>query len=161
MLIRLSRTQSNALSTIGELAIDGDEPICLTLEDAFHVPKIPGSTRIPAGRYRVTFRTEGKHDSDYLKRFGADFHKGMLWIRNVPDFEFILIHCGNEIGDTLGCVLIGMRLREQETPESAFAIMDSEKAYRRFYPAPRDALLRGEDVFIEVEDDPRPDPVGS
>ena len=49
-------------------------------------------TCIPEGTYPVEFRTVGGFDAKYTKRYGADFHKGMLWIRGVPEFEYILIH---------------------------------------------------------------------
>jgi uncharacterized protein DUF5675 len=157
MFIRLARREANSVSTIGDLLIE-DQRICATLEDAHHVPKIPKSTRIPAGTYPVTLRTEGGHHEQYLKRFGPDFHKGMLHINDVPGFEFILIHCGNTIDDTEGCVLTGTSVVRPKQQGQPFVVGESEKAYRLFYPRARDSLLRGEGVVISVIDEVRDDP---
>ena len=34
-------------------------------------------------------------------------HKGMLWVRDVPGFEYILIHTGNTDEHTSGCLIVG------------------------------------------------------
>ena len=34
-------------------------------------------------------------------------HKGMLWVRDVPGFEYILIHTGNTDEHTAGCLIVG------------------------------------------------------
>ena len=145
MLIRLNRIWQSAKATGGQLSIDGGGKICETLEDAHHSPKIPGETRIPRGTYPVKLRTVGGFHARYLKRFGDPFHRGMLWIRDVPGFEYILVHCGNTIADTDGCVLVGM---ERDGDE----LRQSEVAYRKFYPVVRDAIVRGETVSIVVVD---------
>lgn len=156
MLIKLRRTRQNAQSTIGELVDEGGHAVCVTLEDAHHAPKIPHSTRIPAGTYPVKLRTEGGFHQRYSKRFG-DWHKGMLWIRDVPDFEFILIHLGNSIADTDGCVLTGSEVIDHAG--EPFEVLGSEKAYREFYPPVRDALIRGEKVWLQVIDPRREEPL--
>ena len=158
MLIKLLRNRENAKSTVGELVTEDGQSICVTLEDAHHDVKIPGGTRIPKGMFPVKLRTEGGFHARYLKRFGADFHKGMLWIRDVPGFEYILVHCGNTIADTDGCVLTGSEIVEPDGDEP-FEIIGSEKAYRKFYPPVRDALLRKEPVWIQVIDPVHDDPL--
>lgn len=158
MLIKLRRHRENDKSTVGELIDEAGNRICFTLEDAFHAVKIPGGTRIPGGTYQITLRTVGGFHNRYLKRFGPDFHKGMLWIRNVPNFEFILVHCGNTIADTDGCVLVGHQLVEPNKPSDPFEIIGSEVAYRGFYPMVRDALLRSEPTWLQVID-PREEPL--
>lgn len=157
MLIKLRRHRENDKSTVGELIDGGGNRICFTLEDAFHAVKIPGGTRIPVGMYQITLRTVGGFHNRYLKRFGPDFHKGMLWIRNVPNFEFILLHIGNTIADTDGCVLVGHQVVEPK-PGEPFEIIGSEVAYRDFYPMVRDALGRNEPVWLQVID-PREEPL--
>lgn len=159
MLIKLRRTRENGKSTIGELIAENDNRICFTLEDAFHDPKIPGGTRIPAGTYPIKLRTEGGFHQRYLKRFGPEFHKGMLWLRDVPNFEFILVHLGNSIADTDGCVLTGHQVVEPNKPDEPFSIIGSEVAYREFYPPVRDAVLRGEKVWLQVLDPVRAEPL--
>lgn len=133
-------------STTGELSIDGVLQ-CVTLEDKCREPeekKIYGETAIPYGTYNVTLRTEGTIYEDYKDRF-ADIRneRGTLWVRNVPGFEYILLHIGNFLKDTLGCLLVGSRI------VSDTEIAESTKAYKRIYPIIADALEHGEKVEIE------------
>ena len=116
---------------------------CYTLEDEFRSVKVFGETRIDDGRYPVELRTEGGFHQRYLDKFGDAFHKGMLWIRNVPNFKWVLIHIGNDDDDTAGCLLVG-----STADKDRGFIGASTKAYKDIYPEIADALLAGEDVFI-------------
>src|SRR5262245_6030902 len=158
MQITLARTRQNAKSTVGSFFINGSKQ-CVTLEDAHHVPKIPEQTRIPAGTYSARLRTVGDHHHKYLLRFGSEFHKGMLWLQDVPEFEFVLIHLGNTIVDTKGCLLVGTSVIEPNAPHESFSISGSEAAYRKIYPPIRDALLAGETVSITITDSAVPEPL--
>ena len=138
-------------STIGNFLID-DNFQCFTLEDKVREddePKIYGKTAIPVGRYEVTLRTEGTIHESYIKRFGPEFHKGTLWIRDIPGYEYVLIHVGNVPEDTLGCILVG----DVYTDKDPDRISQSEAAYRHIYPMISGELLRGKRVFIEVAND--------
>jgi hypothetical protein len=73
-------------------------------------------------------------------------HKGMLWVRDVPGFEYILIHTGNTDEHTAGCLLVG------NTSEVRGFIGDSTGAYKRIYPSIAKALEAGEEVTITYED---------
>jgi hypothetical protein len=150
MLLKVQRVIHDNESTLGKLYVDG-KFICHTLEDEPRTEKVKGETRIPAGKYRVTLRTEGGFHQRYVARFGAAFHKGMLWVRDVPGFEWILIHLGNTEQDTDGCILVGMTVRPNG--RGGGEIAGSEIAYRALYPVVRDALLRKEPVDIEVVDE--------
>lgn len=152
MLLQLRRTVQNAKSTVGELIAESGQVLCVTLEDAYHEPKIMHSTRIPSGTYQIGFRTVGGFHWRYLKRFGSIFHRGMLWLLDVPDFQYILVHCGNTIADTDGCILVGATSFEPQNESEPYEIRGSERAYKEIYPVIRDALLRKEDVFIQVID---------
>ena len=116
---------------------------CYTLEDEFRSVKVFGETRIDDGRYPVELRTEGGFHQRYLDKFGDAFHKGMLWIRNVPNFKWVLIHIGNDDDDTAGCLLVG-----STADKDRGFIGASTKAYKDIYPEIADALLASEDVFI-------------
>lgn len=118
-----------------------------TLEDEFRTQKVYGETRVDDGRYPVTLRTIGGFNERYLKKFGADWHKGMLWVRDVINFKNILIHIGNDDDDTAGCLLVGM---SNNADEKGF-IGNSTTAYKLIYPQIRDAILRGEEVFINYK----------
>jgi len=68
--------------------------LAYTLEDEYREQKEFGETRIPDGTYQLGLRTIGGYNQKYSKRF-ADIHIGMLHVLDVPNFEYILIHCGN------------------------------------------------------------------
>ena len=136
----------HATSTTGEMRIDG-VPQCVTLEDkcrADNEKKVYGETAIPYGKYKITLRTEGTIFDDYKNRFkDIRNERGTLWIRNIPGFEYVLIHVGNYCKDTLGCLLVGSRV------VSDVEIAESTKAYKKIYPIIADALEKGEEVTIE------------
>ena len=107
-------------------------------------------TRIPAGTYRITLRTVGGFNAKYAKRF-KDIHKGMLWVRDVPNFQYILIHCGNTDEHTSGCLLVGKTQTSNKDAKDGF-IGKSTQAYFDIYPSIAEALENGEDVSITYID---------
>lgn len=130
-------------STAGVVRVDG-EVQCFTLEDQHQAVKVPGETRIPAGTYRVSLRKEGGMHSRYADRYS--WHRGMLWLRDVPGFEYVLIHPGNTERDTAGCILVGDGLL------IGGELSQSLAAYRRLYEFALKALEAGEAVDVEVVD---------
>ena len=131
--------------TIGEFFID-NKKMCYTLEDEYRKIKVPGETRIPSGIYEVELYTQGTMHPDYLKHYGAAFHKGMLHIKNVPGFDGVLIHVGNTDIDTRGCLLLGMQEDEKNGK-----IISSRAAYEKAYPIIAKALKNGYKVTIEIK----------
>lgn len=124
--------------------------LCYTLEDEHREEKVAGETRIPSGTYRVTLRTTGGFHGRYLKKY-ASMHKGMLWVRDVPNFEYILIHTGNTDEHTAGCLLLG------DSQQANFGSSDgmvgaSVNAYKRVYPPIAKALEEGQSVSITYID---------
>ena len=124
--------------------------LCYTLEDESRKQKVYGETCIPEGKYRINFRAEGGYHAKYSKRF-ADIHMGMLEVCDVPNFKYILIHCGNTDEDTAGCLLVGDTQENNNIKKNGF-IGRSTAAYTRIYPDIADALSKGEDVTIEYRD---------
>ena len=124
--------------------------LCYTLEDEHRETKVMAETRIPAGTYRITLRTVGGHHSRYIKKYG-DMHKGMLWVRNVPNFEYILIHTGNTDEHTAGCLLVGDSQQTNFGDSNGF-VGSSTQAYKRIYPPIATALEAGEEVNITYID---------
>lgn len=122
---------------------------CFTLEDVYRAVKVPGSTRIPAGRYEIKLRPEGGKYAKYLERFGEWQKPGMLHVRDVPGFEWILIHPGNSVKDTEGCLLVG------DGYASPGVLEESRAAYERIYKLVSERLRSGEKVFITYEDNDR------
>lgn len=148
MLLTLRRTQDNGKETAGEFFMN-EIPLCDTLEDEKREVKVKGETRIPAGKYKIKLRTEGTTHAKYAERF-PDMHKGMLWLQDVPGFEYILIHIGNTDEDTMGCILVGTIKKNRD---GRMVLIESTRAYQRIYPLISKAILRGEDVEIEVIDE--------
>lgn len=148
MNLIITRFSSGSDDTLGLLHIE-DKFAAFTLEDEFRTIKVAGETRIPAGTYRILLRNEGGLTEKYKQRF-PDIHKGMLWLQDVPGFEWIYIHCGNKDEHTEGCILVG-DTSQQNITEDGF-IGGSASAYRRVYPIIAEAIER-ERVTIEVRDD--------
>jgi hypothetical protein len=147
MEIDTIRYNSKSDFTDGLFFINGEFQIH-TLEPEYREIKISGKKRVPNGRYKIGFRKEGGFHNRYLKKFGADFHKGMLEIKDIPDFNWVLIHIGNKRKDTLACLLTGM----SNNADDIGFIGGSTNAYKKIYPQIRDALLSGEEVFINYKD---------
>jgi hypothetical protein len=126
--------------------------LCYTLEDEYRPidQKVMGETRVPAGTYKLTLRTVGGFHSRYSQRYG-DMHKGMLWVRDVPNFEYILIHSGNTDEHTAGCLLVGNSQNENITKGDGF-IGASRDAYERIYPPIAEAIESGKRVTITYTD---------
>lgn len=138
------RFAETATFTYGLLRVDG---VTYAIgEDGHNVPKIPGKTRISAGRYPVTLRTASPMAERYRERFGPD-HLGMIWIRHVPDFQWVYCHVGNDEDDTDGCPLIGTAADFR-----ADSVRNSVTAYRHFYPVVMRALTDGRDVFWQIRE---------
>ena len=152
MKLEVIRFNKGEDSTNGILFDITDERkfLCYTLEDEYRKEKVYGETCIPEGEYQINFRTEGGYHAKYSKRF-ADIHMGMLEVCDVPNFKYILIHCGNTDEDTAGCLLVGDTQENNNIKKNGF-IGRSTAAYTRIYPDIADALSRGEEVTIEYRD---------
>lgn len=146
MNIKVERFKQTKECTFGRFYIN-DKLMCFTLEDVYREIKVYGKTRIPKGIYKIKLRTFGRIYEKQLERYGEDFYKGALWIKNVPNFDSILIHSGTTAEDTLGCILTASSYDEKTS--TAF---ESRKAFESIYPLIRDALIRNEDVTIEILD---------
>ena len=125
--------------------------LCYTLEDEQRDVKVWGETRIPAGTYKLGLRTEGGFHNRYLSRYGADFHKGMIWVLDVPGFEWILWHSGNTDENTAGCLLLGNSQESNLVKKDGF-IGASRDAYKLVYPRVLAAIQSGLDVEVEYID---------
>ena len=147
MKLRVVRYLSSDDFTLGMLLdeTNGKHFLCYTLEDEHREEKVMHETRIPAGTYNITLRTVGGFHGRYTNKYG-DMHKGMLWVRDVPGFEYILIHTGNTDEHTSGCLIVG------NSSDSKGFIGSSVSAYKKIYPAIAEALERGEEVTITYED---------
>ncbi len=153
MKLKVLRFSSQEDSTSGLLFLEGKkglEFLCYTLEDEARVLKVKGETRVPAGTYKLELRTEGGFHNKYKKRYGG-FHKGMLHVTNVPNFEYILIHTGNTDEHTAVCLLVGDSQENNNIIKDGF-IGKSTNAYKRIYTDISRAIIDGKNVTIEYVD---------
>lgn len=145
--VRVERFDSDDFVSLSRIYIN-DRFICHGLEDAFQEIKIPGETRIPQGQYALGVKAEGGFHARYSRIFGSE-HLGMLHIKDVPEFEHILIHVGNYHHDTDGCLLVG------NADVNNRAVWTSKVTYKRLYAELISAALAG-DAMIEFIDMDRP-----
>lgn len=141
--IILQRRTTNDACTIGKLSVFGET--VWTLEDPRREHKVWGETRIPAGRYKLELRNEGGMTQRYAARF-PNMHRGMLWLRHVPMFEWVYIHIGNTARDTEGCILVGLGRDDDR-------IVSSRVAYEKIYPPIMEAIQDGGCTIVIRDED--------
>jgi hypothetical protein len=107
--------------TLSAVYING-ERFCIGIEDAIREKKVWGETAIPDGTYKIGLRTSPK----FTKLLG---HK-MLWVLDVPGFEYVYIHPGNTAKDTHGCFLVGDKLG---VVSGRVAVQNSREIYFKLY----------------------------
>lgn len=93
MNLELTRLISGVKGVKGVLTYD-KQIICNTLELPWQY-NIRSMSCIPAGEYEVVKTTSPK--------FGEVFY-----LKHVPNRQGILIHAGNTLKDTRGCILVGL-----------------------------------------------------
>lgn len=145
MRIDVQRFHATEKSTIGILSVDGEFQ-CFTLEDPVRDEKIASITAIPAGEYKIALRHEGGMITRYQAKFGEVEHPGMVWLLDVPNFEFVYIHIGNTPDNTDGCILVGCTY-DSRSPD---IVGVSTAAYRDLYPQILEAIRENEEVTINV-----------
>ncbi len=146
MKLDVVRTQFGKDATNGMLFIDKVFE-AFTLEDEVRDVKVHSETAIPLGEYEIKLRTEGGFHRKYTDRYGS-MHKGMLEIKNVPGFQWILVHTGNTDSHTAGCLLIGETQQDLDKGKDGF-IGGSGDAYKKAYPKIANCILNGEKVTIK------------
>lgn len=150
-------------STISRLYIDGEYQ-CFILENPVRLledknndkdfddkgeGKIWGDTAIPAGSYELELRKTGKFHTQYAAKYASkkDWHQGMIHLKNVKGFKYILFHIGNYPKDTHGCLLPGKN-------RGSNMVGASTLAYEQVYPIIRDAILEKKSVKWTIIDHP-------
>lgn len=142
--IAVKRIRQGKNSTLSEIYID-DILVCYGLEDAVRDVKIKAETAIPAGTYRLDFNRHGAMNARYKRRFPS-VHQGMVEIKEIPNYSYVYIHIGNNIGDTAGCLLVG---KTWELIEGDYELRQSKKAYLSVYRQLVDMMTK-EPVLIEI-----------
>ena len=152
MKLEVLRYSSQSDSTNGLLFVKTDRGLdflCYTLEDEQRDTKVFGETRIPDGLYKLGLRAEGGFHSRYSTRF-PDIHQGMLEVKDVPNFKYVLIHCGNTDEHTAGCLLVGDSQENNALIENGW-IGKSVQAYTRIYLRIIQVVLQNIEVTIEYK----------
>jgi len=148
MELLLNRLGGDGETTIGALYINQGVAgylFCFTIEDERRFSKVPGETRIPAGRYKIDLNRLGGMNARYSR---YPWHKGMLELQDVPRFEFIYIHPGNDDDDTEGCILPNYKAdAENMRGENSF------ECYKDLYLLVIAAMKDEEDVYITITDE--------
>lgn len=92
--LTLKRVDCTDEYTFGELWYN-DRFLCHTLEDPIRDRKVKHKTAIPYGTYKIVITMSQR------------FKQLMPRLLNVPNFTGILIHKGNTVENTSGCILVG------------------------------------------------------
>ena len=158
MRLLLRRLYDNGNDTIGILYymdVHGDVKYVTTIEDEYREKKVRGETRIPSGEYKIKMRTEGgfynkylNHKNKGIKQLTENF--GIPWLQDVPGFEYVLIHIGNDEDDTMGCILVGSSLNNNSMEKGK--IGNSTGAYIQLMYSIGEAVKLQEDITIEIID---------
>ena len=117
MKLLLKRIALRESYTIGKLYVDGTY-FCDTCEDRVRdnnrdgdlddigEGKVYGQTAIPYGTYKVVMNVQSPR---YSQRAAYAWCKGYLpRLVDVPHFDGILIHSGNDATHSAGCILVGI-----------------------------------------------------
>lgn len=122
----LQRLKEDEYGTHGELLSDQGKPIGVyTLEHAWK-ENAPNVSCIPVGEYRCS-------------SYSSDHFKDVWQVKNVPGRIAILIHAGNSLRDTHGCILVGMRPSKEGVGQSQAALI----YLRSLMPPDFTLLIRG------------------
>lgn len=105
---------------------------CFTLEDAVRAVKIKHKTAIPFGTYKLALYNSPK--------FGPE----TLHLLDVPNFDLVHIHSGNNENDTDGCILVGAKREGAHIYEAKTAL-----AALKHLVVPE--LQAGREVYITIE----------
>lgn len=135
MNIELTRTSRQEGFTTGVL-YSGKDFLCHTLEpqwrDLRKERKVKGRTAVREGTYRVVLSPSRK------------FGRMMPYLMDVPDFSGVMIHYGNTVDDTAGCILLGERDRYG-------TLKNSRLSFERVYALLKEAERRGEVNVITIK----------
>lgn len=149
---QLLRFATGVQSSLGHLFAENERallrPLCFTLEDERRETKVVNETRIPAGEYDLALRTEGGMHPKYAARF-PDMHRGMVWLKDVPGFEWIYLHVGLDDTHTSGCILVGDGAQQNATQRGR--LERSAEAYQRVYPGLAESIVADRTVLKIID----------
>lgn len=156
----LTRLYDNGHDTLGMLYyfdLHDSLRYIFTLEDEYREVKQYGETRIPAGKYKLNIRKEGGFYNRYYNHKNLTIRNltqkyGIIELLGVPQYEYVLIHIGNDEDDTAGCILVG-----QETKNNSMKkgwLNNSTLAYASLAGSIFHAM-QTKDAYISIVDNDR------
>lgn len=123
--LTLTRTGKQEGFTTGVLHA-GTEFLAHTLEpqrrDLQREAKVKGCTAVPEGTYQVRLQVSPR------------FKRLMPYLQDVPGFEGVMLHYGNRVSDSAGCILVGERAGHDTLKNSRITF---ERLYERLFEAHR------------------------
>jgi len=142
----LTEIHNTRNSTVSELRTEKGQFLCFVVEDGYRKIKEYGNTRIPPGTYMIHQRTHGGFYQRYRKRFG---HKFVPHLLNVPRFTHILIHIGNTVKDTKGCLLVNSGIIKGK--DGNWQGVGSTVAYKKVYNWLKTYFVDADTIYLEVK----------
>lgn len=148
-MTRMDETADSTVSSLWALSPTDDSVreafLGFVIEDGPRPEKVPGETRIPKGIYRLRQRTYGKFYDRYNATYG---HKWVPELVAIPNYSDVLIHIGNEVSDTRGCLLVNDTVTFDHMRQ-VYSGSGSASAYKRLYNYLYSRWSR-DDVQIEI-----------
>ena len=144
MKLKIKRIFKGDKYTIGHLYINNIY-FCDTLEDKVRnlpkEPKVYGETAIPAGTYEIDMNTVSPKfkNRSWAKKWGGIVPR----LKNVPYFDGVLIHVGNNKDDTDGCIIVGDN-------QIVGGLVNSTIQFNRLMQRLVDVNKRKESITIEI-----------
>lgn len=120
MLLTLKRISQSENGTFGVL-LKNNIPLCVTLEDPWNDNK-KNISCIPNGTYKAF-------------SYNGTKYKNVWILDNVEDRYAILIHQGNTIQDTRGCILVGQRYGELDDKPAVLGSRLALNSLRKILPS--------------------------
>ena len=146
--IKIIRVAEGKHSTLSHLYIGGLF-CCYLLEDTVRDHKVPGETAIPPGNYGLSLNHWAGMNGDYAKRYPA-FHEGMVEIIEIPNYQLVFFHTGNNHTHTRGCPLTGSYW---ELESGDYRVLGSRAAYEFVYPKLVAEIKKGNDRLMVLTAD--------
>jgi hypothetical protein len=146
MLLSTKRNKFHSDWTLSSLFINGvlDGYV---VEDEIRQVKVHGETAVDAGTYPLAIRQSPKFSATFIY---SDSHNiliepkekakypnitdwrnhDLIWVKDTPRHQYVLIHWGNTDDDTEGCLIVGSKIGVVKGQEG---VIDSRNYYKKFY----------------------------
>lgn len=165
-LIQVERYKFTPDWSIGRIKVK-EKPVGFSIEDEIRQVKLHGETAIPFGAYKLGFRQSPKFSdkfwwSDSQKilvpksKLQACKHikdlrpHDLIWLLDVPNFQYVLIHWGNFDDDTEGCLIVGSAIgfMRNKFGEMKEAVINSQFFYKTFYEMVYPIIKEGNQTIL-------------